>query len=63
MAKPEQKLLEVFKDLIKHNGYGQLKVEVKILKRGQQEVIIYYGKQYRFVIDTNEKIISDEGSH
>ena len=62
MTKPEQKLLEVFNDLVKHNGYGELKVEVKILKRGQQEVIIYYGRQSRFVIDSNETIISDVGS-
>jgi len=62
MNKPEQKMLEVFRDLVKHNGFGEFKVEVRILKRTQKEVIIHYGKQYRYVMDNNDNFISDEGS-
>jgi len=62
MNKPEQKMLEVFKELMQHDGFGEFKVEVKILKRKQKEVIIYCGKQYRFVMDVNETLYSDEGS-
>jgi len=62
MNKPEQKMLEVFRDLVKHNGFGEFKVEVRILKRKQKEVIIHCGKQYRFVMDNNDNFISDEGS-
>ena len=54
MNEPEQKMLAVFKDLIQHDGFGEFKVEVKILKRKQKEVIIYCGKQYRYVIDVND---------
>jgi len=63
MNKPEQKVLEVFKDLLKHDGFGEFRVEVRILKRTQKEVIIYCGKQYRFILDANDNLISDEGSH
>jgi transcriptional regulator of NAD metabolism len=45
------KLLEVVDDAIRHDGYGDIHVEVKILKRKQKEVIIHYGRQYRFVVD------------
>ncbi|WP_026224493.1 hypothetical protein [Methyloversatilis thermotolerans] len=38
-------------ELIRHDGFGSLKVEVRLLKRGQKEVIIDCGKQYRYVID------------
>ena len=62
MNKPEQKMLEVFRDLIKHNGFGEFKVEVRILKRKQKEVIIHCGRQYRYVMDDNDNFISDEGS-
>ncbi|MEM1159536.1 MAG: hypothetical protein AAGJ28_01260 [Pseudomonadota bacterium] len=40
-----------YRDMILHDGYGEMRVEVKILKRGQKEVIVHFGKQYRFVVD------------
>lgn len=46
------KLLELMDDVLAHDGYGDIRVEVKILKRHQKEVILHCGKQYRFVIDT-----------
>ncbi len=45
------KLLELFDDMLGHDGFGDIKVEMKILKRQQKEVILHCGKQYRFVID------------
>lgn len=48
----KSKLLELFDDVLVHDGYGEIKVEMKILKRQQKEVILHCGKQYRFVIDT-----------
>jgi len=62
MNQPEQKMLEVFKDLLQHNGFAEFKVEIRILKRKQKEVIIHCGKQYRYVMDNNDNFISDEGS-
>ena len=51
----QEKLLDLFDGLLCHDGYGDLKVEVRILKRGQKEVILHCGKQYRYVIDFDQK--------
>jgi hypothetical protein len=53
MASPvKQKLLELLDDVLRHDGFGDIRVEVRILKRKQKEVILHCGKQYRFVVDT-----------
>jgi hypothetical protein len=44
-------LLQVYADSIEHDGFADIRVEIKILKRGQKEVIIHSGKQYRFIVD------------
>lgn len=46
------KLIELLDDVLMHDGFGDIRVEVKILKRRQKEVILHCGKQYRFVVDT-----------
>jgi hypothetical protein len=48
----KHKLLELFDEVLTHDGFGEIRVEMKILKRKQKEVILHCGKQYRFVIDT-----------
>ncbi|MBW2329392.1 MAG: hypothetical protein JRF30_00300 [Deltaproteobacteria bacterium] len=45
------KIVELYDELFSHNGYGEMKVEIRILRRGQKEIIIHCGKQYRFVVD------------
>ena len=45
------KLHELYHSLLNHQGFGEIRVEMKILKRGQKEVILHFGKQYRFVVD------------
>jgi hypothetical protein len=50
-----QRIVKIFRELLLHDGFGDLAVEVKLLKRGQKEVIIKSGKQYRYVIDVPEK--------
>jgi len=45
------RLLDVYEDLLRHDGYGSFRVEMRLLRRGQKEVIVDCGKQYRFVID------------
>ncbi|MDO6512622.1 MULTISPECIES: hypothetical protein [unclassified Neptuniibacter] len=47
----KKKLLELFDDVLSHDGFGEIRVETKILKRQQKEVILHCGKQYRFVVD------------
>jgi hypothetical protein len=48
----KSKLLELLDEVLKHDGFGDIRVEVKILKRRQREVILHCGKQYRFVVDS-----------
>jgi hypothetical protein len=45
------RLLALYEELFAHDGYGSLRVELRILRRGQKEVILDCGKQYRFVVD------------
>ena len=47
----QKKLEALFEELLAHDGFGDLRVEMRLLKRGQKEVIIYCGKQYRYVVD------------
>ncbi|WP_067861929.1 hypothetical protein [Neptuniibacter marinus] len=47
----KQKLMELFDEVLKHDGFGEIRIETKILKRQQKEVILHCGKQYRFVVD------------
>ncbi len=41
----------LYEGLIAHDGFGEMRLEFRILKRGQKEVVIHCGKQYRFVVD------------
>jgi hypothetical protein len=45
------KMREVYEMLFRHDGFGEMRVELRIMRRGQKEVIIHCGKQYRFVVD------------
>ena len=47
----KKELLKIFDDAFQHDGFSDFHVEIKILKRKQKEVIIHYGKQYRYVLD------------
>ena len=50
------KILELYDEVFAHNGYGEIKVDMRILKRGQKEIIIHCGKQHRFVVNWGNKI-------
>ncbi len=45
------KIMELYTDLFTHNGFGKITVEMRFLKRGQKEIIISSGKEYRYVVD------------
>ncbi len=47
----KKELLKIFDDAFQHDGFSDIHIEMKILKRRQKEVIIHYGKQHRFVLD------------
>ena len=44
-------LAKLYEEVFSHDGYGEIRLEIRILRRGQKEVIIHCGKQYRFVVD------------
>lgn len=48
-----ERIHESYQEMMLHDGYGEMRVEVRILKRGQKEVIVHFGKQYRFVVDAS----------
>ena len=50
-----QKFTELYLELFSHDGYGDLRVEMKLLRAGQKEVIIHCGKQHRFLVDFEEE--------
>lgn len=45
------RLSALYDELITHDGFAEMRVEIRLLKRGQKEVILHCGRQYRFVID------------
>jgi|UPI000687AE2D hypothetical protein len=45
------KIRELYCEIFLHDGFGELKVEMKFLKKKQKEIIIRCGKDYRFVVD------------
>jgi hypothetical protein len=55
----KQKVLKKVDDLLnnmmKHDGFGEIKIEMKILKRNQKEIIIYHGNQYRYLVSVSSE--------
>jgi hypothetical protein len=45
------RLHALYGELFARDGYRTLRVELRILCRGQKEVILDCGKQYGFVVD------------
>ncbi|MDR2364531.1 MAG: hypothetical protein LBD68_01570 [Zoogloeaceae bacterium] len=46
-----EKLQALYWEAFAHDGFAGIQVEIRILRRGQKEVILHCGKQYRFVVD------------
>jgi hypothetical protein len=44
-------LRALYLEAFAHDGFAEIRVEMRILRRGQKEVILHCGKQYRFVVD------------
>lgn len=51
-----EKLFDLYADLFEHDGYGDIRIEMKILRRGQKEIIIHCGKQHRYVLDCSRAL-------
>lgn len=48
------RLLDLYQELFRHEGYGTLRVEMRYLRKGQKEILLICGKEYRFVVDAPE---------
>lgn len=53
------KMRQLYETLFRHDGFGEMRVEMRILKRGQKEVVIHCGKQYRYIVDYPERPVSE----
>ena len=51
----KEKMIQLYDELFRHNGYGEMKIEMRFLKRSQKENIIHCGKEYRFVLEYREQ--------
>ncbi|MBK1616680.1 hypothetical protein CKO44_24885 [Rubrivivax gelatinosus] len=49
------RFVRIYEDLFAHDGFGEIRVEMRLLKKGQKEVILHCGKQHRFVVDYGER--------
>lgn len=47
----KDKLWTLYEELFLHDGYGELQLEMRTLKRGQKEIIISCGKQHRYIVN------------
>jgi hypothetical protein len=43
--------MDLYMDIFLHEGFGSLRVEMRFLKRGQKEILLICGKEYRYVVD------------
>ena len=50
LAPAQEKLNALFMDILEHPGFGELHVNVRILKDTRKEVVLCCGKEYRFVL-------------
>ncbi len=45
------KVRELYAELTGHDGFGEMRIEMRLLRRGQKEIILHCGKQYRYIVD------------
>ncbi len=57
----KKKLFDLYTELFLHEGYGSLRVEMRFLKRGQKEIILVCGKEYRYVVDFPDETGAGKG--
>ncbi|MBN2642009.1 MAG: hypothetical protein JXR78_10160 [Victivallales bacterium] len=57
----KNKIGELFDELYVHDGFGGMEIDMRILKRGQKEILVRCGKEFRFVVDFSSKIDAAQG--
>ncbi|MFN4265692.1 MAG: hypothetical protein ACK4F8_08120 [Aquabacterium sp.] len=48
------RMVSLYEEAFEHEGFAEIRIEIRILRRGQKEVILHCGKQYRFIVDAKE---------
>jgi hypothetical protein len=48
------KIRELYREVFRHDGFGEIGITMRFLKRGQKEIIVSCGKEYRYVVDFPE---------
>ena len=51
--------ISLYCELFNHNGFGDMRIEMRILRRNQKELIIHCGKQYRYVLDCDQALANE----
>jgi hypothetical protein len=46
-----ERIIALYGELFRHDGHGTMRLEMRFLKKGQKEVLIHCGKEYRFVVN------------
>ncbi|MEW6027273.1 MAG: hypothetical protein AB1599_08260 [Planctomycetota bacterium] len=54
----EDKLRELLRGMLEHNDSSELRVEVKPLKKGRKNVVVYSGKRYHFILKPVKKPVA-----
>jgi len=52
-------LVRLYSELFNHDGFGDIRIEMRILRRGQKEIIIHCGKQHRYVLDCQQALANE----
>ena len=55
----KERISALYNMLVEHDGYGEMHIDFRILKKGQKEIIIHCGKQYRYVVDSSVRGLKD----
>lgn len=55
----KKRMNALYNMLVEHDGFGEMRIDFKILKKGQKEVIIHCGKQYRYVVESSMQCLRD----
>ena len=55
----KKRINALYNMLVEHDGFGEMGIDFRILKKGQKEVIIRCGKQYRYVVDASMRCLKD----
>ena len=49
----KKRIEALYNMLVEHDGFGEMRIDFRIMKKGQKEIIVHCGKQYRYVVDTS----------